>query len=41
MTGTALTIALRTSHQTMPNLMLDGEELRNVISYILSLDRRR
>ena len=41
MTGTALTVALRTSHETMPNLMLEREELRNVIAYILSLEDHR
>ena len=41
MTGTALTVALRTSHETMPNLMLEREELENVIAYILSLSRSR
>jgi mono/diheme cytochrome c family protein len=39
MTATALTAALRTPHRTMPNLMLDRDELRNVIAYILSLKR--
>src|SRR3954452_2833144 len=28
MTSTALSVALRTSHQTMPNLVLDDDELR-------------
>jgi mono/diheme cytochrome c family protein len=37
MTATALAAALRTSHRTMPNLMLDGDELSDVIAYILSL----
>lgn len=37
MTSTALLVALRTSHQTMPNLVLDGDELRGVIAYILTL----
>src|SRR3954447_9762969 len=41
MTGTALTVALRTSHETMPNLILEREELDNVIAYILSLNRSR
>jgi len=41
MTGTALAVALRTSHETMPNLMLEHEELENVIAYILSLSRFR
>jgi mono/diheme cytochrome c family protein len=37
MTSTALLVALRTSHQTMPNLVLDGDELQGVIAYILTL----
>jgi mono/diheme cytochrome c family protein len=41
MTGTALTVALRTSHRTMPNLMFEGQELANLIAYILSLQRRQ
>lgn len=39
MTSTALSVALRTSHQTMPNLVLDGDELQGVVAYILSLRR--
>ena len=39
MTAAALTVALQTSHRTMPNVMLNPEELRNVIAYILSLRR--
>jgi len=37
MTAIALSAALQTSHRTMPNVMLDGEELRNIAAYILSL----
>ena len=37
MSAIALTVALQTSHPTMPNLMLDSEELRNIAAYILSL----
>ncbi len=37
MTAIALTVALKTSHRTMPNLMLDSDELRNVAAYIMSL----
>ena len=37
MTPLALTVALQTSHKTMPNIMLDPGELRNVIAYITSL----
>jgi cytochrome c len=36
-TTIALTAAMQTSHRTMPNIMLDGDELRDVIAYILSL----
>src|SRR3954469_11495212 len=38
MTGTALSVALRTSHETMPNLMFEADELQNLIAYILSLN---
>ena len=41
MTSTALTVALRTSHETMPNLMFEADELQNLIAYILSLNRPR
>jgi mono/diheme cytochrome c family protein len=37
MTAAALTVALRTSHRTMPNIMLEPRELDNVVAYILSL----
>jgi mono/diheme cytochrome c family protein len=37
MTATALSAALHTSHSTMPNLVLTGDEAGNVIAYILSL----
>ena len=37
MTAIALTAALQTSHRTMPNLMFDRDELRNIVAYILSL----
>ncbi len=37
MTATALAVALRTSHETMPNLMLDPDEVQGISSYILSL----
>lgn len=37
MTGTALTVWLRTSHPTMPNLQLTPAETANVIAYIHSL----
>jgi mono/diheme cytochrome c family protein len=37
MTGIALTAILRTSHRTMPNIILANDDLRNVIAYIMSL----
>ncbi|WP_414470964.1 c-type cytochrome [Microvirga sp. M2] len=41
MTTTALTVALRTSHKTMPNIILEPKELRDVTTYITSLRERR
>lgn len=40
MTTTALTVALRTSHKTMPNIMLEPRELRDVTTYITSLNKK-
>ena len=37
MTGLALAVALQTSHRTMPNIVIKGEDAQNVISYLLSL----
>jgi mono/diheme cytochrome c family protein len=37
MTPMALRVALRTSHQRMPNLVLKEDERESVIDYILSL----
>ena len=37
MTAIALTAILRTSHRTMPNIILADDDLRNVIAYILTL----
>ncbi len=37
MSGRALGVALRRAHRTMPNYILEGDELTNVITYILSL----
>jgi mono/diheme cytochrome c family protein len=37
MTSIALSAALMTSHRSMPNIILDPEERRDVIAYILSL----
>ena len=40
MTTTALTVALRTSHETMPNIMLEPKDLRDVTSHVTSLQSR-
>ena len=40
MTEYALSVWLQTSHPTMPNIILEQDEMRNVIAYIRSLDRR-
>jgi len=37
MTRTALTVWLNTPHPTMPNFVLEGQDLDDVIAYILSL----
>lgn len=37
MTRTALYVFFRTPHPTMPNLIVQGDDLDNVIAYILSL----
>src|SRR5260370_38406743 len=37
MTAIALTAILRTSHRTMPNIVLADDDLRNVIAYIMTL----
>jgi len=34
MTATALHVALQSPHKTMPNLMFEPDELRNLIAYI-------
>lgn len=36
MNGAALTAALRTSHESMPNIIIKGSDLSDVIAYILS-----
>jgi mono/diheme cytochrome c family protein len=41
MTATALFAWMRTSHPTMPNIVLPPEDLRNVVAYILSLRERQ
>lgn len=37
MTGTALAVWLQTSHPTMPNFILEKQDMLNVVAYILSL----
>jgi mono/diheme cytochrome c family protein len=39
MGATALAVALRTPHATMPNLVLSDDELEDIIAYILSLKK--
>jgi hypothetical protein len=41
MTELALQATLHTSHRTMPDLILEADEMRDVIAYILSLRRPR
>ena len=40
MTATALQVALQSPHKTMPNVILEPDELRNLIAYILTLKTR-
>ena len=40
MSPIALRVTLRSSHSTMPNLVLAGDELDGVIAYIMSLRTR-
>ncbi len=40
MTEMALTVWMQSSHPTMPNIILKSDELRNVVAYIRSLDRK-
>lgn len=37
MTGTAIAVWLRTPHPTMPNLIIAGDDIENLVSYILEL----
>ncbi len=37
LTSTALAAALQTSHRTMPNVVIKGDDANNIIAYILSL----
>ena len=39
MTELALTVWLQSSHPTMPNIVLEPDDMRNVIAYIRSLER--
>jgi mono/diheme cytochrome c family protein len=41
MNSTALTVALRTSHESMPNIIIKDSDLSDVIAYILSLRKSR
>jgi mono/diheme cytochrome c family protein len=41
MSSAALTAALRTSHETMPNVIIKGSDLSDVIAYVLSLRKDR
>ena len=40
MTAAALTVTLRTSHRSMPNIILTPDESADVIAYILTLRSR-
>jgi mono/diheme cytochrome c family protein len=40
MTSTALTVALQTSHRSMPNMIIKGRDAQHIIAYILSLKRK-
>ncbi len=40
MSGRALGVALRRAHRTMPNYILEGDELTNIVAYILSFKSR-
>jgi hypothetical protein len=37
MSSMALSAALQTSHRSMPNVVLNGDDMANVIAYVLSL----
>jgi hypothetical protein len=39
MTAMALSAALQSSHRSMPNVMLDSNQLSSIVAYILSLRR--
>jgi hypothetical protein len=40
MTELALTVWLQSYHPTMPNIVLKQDDLRNVVAYIRSLERK-
>ena len=40
MTAIALNVALQSPHKTMPNLMFEPDELRDLVAYILSMKTR-
>ena len=37
LSSAALAVALQTSHRAMPNLVIKGDDAKNIIAYILSL----
>ena len=39
-TGTALRVWMETSHPTMPNIIIEKQDMLNVIAYMLSLKGR-
>jgi hypothetical protein len=41
MTEYALRAFLKTSHPTMPNIMMKSDDMDDIVSYILSLKPRR
>ena len=40
LTSAALRSALRTSHATMPNIVIKGDEINDIVAYILSLKEK-
>jgi len=40
LTSAALRSALRTSHPTMPNIVINGDEIDDIVAYILSLKEK-
>ena len=40
MTELALTVWLQSSHPTMPNIVLEPDDMRNVVAYIRSLESK-